>query len=473
MYRQELARLLLATGAGLLTAALVGCAASPPLSREAAAVQSAWVEAGPHPQVRAVVAAGAQCPAVQVDGQSRNMALRVAAGTAATRPAAASPSKPSVFDVGVCEADLPAGARAIRIGDRALAPIKAGPQRIIVLGDTGCRISAATAQPCNDAARWPFAQVAARAAAMAPDLVIHVGDYHYREAPCPAQAPGCAGSPWGYGWDSWKADFFDPAAPLLAAAPWVFLRGNHEECSRAGQGWFRLLAPEPYAARRSCDDPANDDEADFSEPYAVSLGRTLQLIVFDSARAGNRPLRKDNAKDELTRSRYLSQLRAVTALAAAPHRHSWFASHHPVLAFAPDPAHPGSAFPGNPALQQTLREVNGDSYFAPGVQLAMHGHVHWFEAIAFASGHAPTLVAGNGGDDVDIDLPISNGSPAPGAQMAQITQSNTFGFLLLQRGSADQDEWALTAFRADGSVLTRCELAAAGALRCEPSGWIR
>lgn len=158
----------------------------------------------------------------------------------------------------------------------------------------------------------------------------------------------------GYGWDSWKADFFDPAAPLLAAAPWVFLRGNHEECMRAGQGWFRLLAPEPYAATRSCDDPVNDDEADFSEPYAVSLGPTSQLIVFDSARAGNRPLRKDNSKDELTRSTYLSQVRAVTTLAAAPHLHSWFASHHPVLAFAPDPAHPGSAFPGNPALQQTL-----------------------------------------------------------------------------------------------------------------------
>lgn len=114
--------------------------------------------------------------------------------------------------------------------------------------------------------------------------------------------------------------------------------------------------------------------------------------------------------------------------------------------------------------------MNGEAYFAPGVRLAMHGHVHLFEAIGFASGHAPTLVAGNGGDNVDIDLPISTGSPAPGAQVAQITQSNSFGFLMLQRNSMDQDEWALTAFRTDGTVLTRCELTTGGAFRCEPSG---
>jgi hypothetical protein len=50
-------------------------------------------------------------------------------------------------------------------------------------------------------------------------------------------------SPWGYGWDTWKADFFDPAQALLKAAPWVMVRGNHETCTRAGQGWWRFLDP--------------------------------------------------------------------------------------------------------------------------------------------------------------------------------------------------------------------------------------
>ncbi|MDW4746763.1 metallophosphoesterase, partial [Escherichia coli] len=84
---------------------------------------------------------------------------------------------------------------------------------------------------------------------------LHVGDYHYRENACPPDVAGCQGSPWGYGWDTWQADLFQPAAPLMAAAPWVLVRGNHEECARAGQGWFRFLDPRPYSAARSCDNP--------------------------------------------------------------------------------------------------------------------------------------------------------------------------------------------------------------------------
>jgi hypothetical protein len=109
-----------------------------------------------------------------------------------------------------------------------------------------------------------------------PDLVIHVGDYHYREDPCPLGNAGCAGSPWGYGWDVWDADFFTPGAPLLAAAPWIVIRGNHEACGRAGQGWYRFLDPRPLAPLGTCDDPANDETADYTATYAVPLGAAGQ-----------------------------------------------------------------------------------------------------------------------------------------------------------------------------------------------------
>jgi hypothetical protein len=105
-------------------------------------------------------------------------------------------------------------------------------------------------QACNDPEAWTFAEVARAAAAAHPDLVLHVGDYHYRENACPEGHAGCAGSPWAYGWDAWDADFFTPAAPLLAAAPWVMVRGNHEECARAGQGWWLLLDPHALSGQR-------------------------------------------------------------------------------------------------------------------------------------------------------------------------------------------------------------------------------
>src|SRR6185295_2239356 len=100
-------------------------------------------------------------------------------------------------------------------------------------------------QDCNNPALWPFAQVAQSVADAKPDLVIHVGDYLYRESACPAGDAGCARSPYGYDWPTWKADFIAPAAPALRAAPWIVVRGNHEICRRGGAGYFRLLDPTP------------------------------------------------------------------------------------------------------------------------------------------------------------------------------------------------------------------------------------
>ena len=129
-------------------------------------------------------------------------------------------------------------------------------KQIVVIGDTGCRLKGTFTQDCNDPVKWPFAVVARLAAARRPDLVIHVGDYHYRETACPDTQPGCAGSPHGDNWAVWQKDFFNPAAPLLAAAPWVLVRGNHELCSRGGHGWFRLLDPHPEARQMHRNDGA-------------------------------------------------------------------------------------------------------------------------------------------------------------------------------------------------------------------------
>ena len=440
---------------------------------------AAWVELGPTALVRAVATPGA-CPTLSIDGASTTMAVRAAAGTPAERPTAngAGPAKASVFGIDVCEATLPAGARDVRVAGRPLPAPRPQPRRIVVLGDTGCRIKGDASQACADPSGWPFAQVAATAAALKPDLVIHVGDYHYRETPCPAGNAGCAGSPWGYGWDAWNADFFVPARPLLLAAPWIFVRGNHEECNRAGQGWFRLLAPEPFTAARSCDLASNDDDANFTPPYAVPLGGTTQLIVFDSAHAGNSRLDLSRPGDQVIHQKYVAQVRALGAL-ATPGLRSWFTSHHPVLGFASDDR-PGAThpFPGDPALQQAMDEVNGTVYFPPATQVALHGHVHLFQALGFADGHPATLVAGNGGDNLDAALPgaLPGGlAPAPGTRLAHATTSDAFGFLVLERVNPldDDGRWTVIAYRRDGSQMTRCALGPDGALVCDREGPVR
>lgn len=226
-----------------------------------AAAPVALVVMGDGGAIARAVTTDAACPVLVVDGRTAVMAVRFAPATVPQRVTQSTPgnSKPSAFPVTVCDAPLPPTARRASIAGVPLPLLKRIVRRIVVIGDTGCRMKAAdsASQACNDPAKFPFAHIAAAAAHERPDLIVHVGDYHYRENPCPAGNAGCAGSVWGYGWDAWDADFFTPAAPLLAAAPLAPVRGNHESCVRAGQGWWRLLDGHA-AGGHDCDIAAND-----------------------------------------------------------------------------------------------------------------------------------------------------------------------------------------------------------------------
>ena len=214
--------------------ALVGILSVPAVAAEEAPA-ARWVQYGSDGKLEARVAvATPACPSITVDGHVLPMHERAAAD--------------DDFPLRICSAKIPEGAHSLAVLGQALPAAKAAPMRIAVLGDFGCRMNERQIQNCRDPAAWPFARIAALAAAKHPDLVIHVGDYLYREEPCPPDDARCAGSPSGDNWPSWKADFFDPAAPLLHAAPWVIVRGNHEECARAGPGWSRLLGPMPFDA---------------------------------------------------------------------------------------------------------------------------------------------------------------------------------------------------------------------------------
>jgi hypothetical protein len=437
---------------------LAGCASSG--SRRTAPPLAAYVlmNATAGASARAVVSTAA-CPDILVDGAPRPMALRAAPRAIAPRTAQ---GKDAVFPVSVCEFPLPADATTASIAGQPLPLPMAEPRRIVVIGDTGCRIKASERrfQSCSDPAAWPFAAVAQAAARQRPDLVIHVGDYHYRETRCPVAA--CADSPWGYGWDAWSADLFVPAQALFAAAPWVVTRGNHEECARAGQGWFRLLDPRPFVPRRSCDLPRDDGDADFTEPYAVSLGEHWQLIMFDSARAG-RLMDPAKPRDAAALAAYTRNMQQVRALADVPGMHSLFISHHPVLGFSVSDK--GAVSFGNLALLSVMQAVNGPRYFPAGVDAALHGHVHTFEAIDFTSAHPSTIVAGHGGDWLEAEVPVALASSypsAPGVQVDFAAHAPGFGYLVMEREGAD---WHLQARALDGTDTAQCILHA-GHLDC-------
>jgi hypothetical protein len=424
----------------------------------------AWVEIGAANQAIArVITPYPVCPSITIDGTDQAMHLRVGPATEPLRPTSSDPtvnpssptSKPSVFPVSTCEFSIPASAQSAKVAGKALALPKANVQRVVVLGDTGCRVSIGNPwQACNDPTQWPFSVISKTAAGMKPDLVLHVGDYQYRDNACPSDVPGCQG-PWGYGYDTWAADLFVPAAPLLAAAPWIMVRGNHETCNRAGQGWYRFLDPNPYADTKSCNDPANDDAGNYNDPWAVTFGDT-QVVAFDSANTSKSAYSPSTKPaDVVPFNNYTAELATAGTFTANTGLLSIFAVHHPILGFTPGSPATG----GNPGMLSVMKAAYSTAYYPPGVGLAMHGHVHDFQGINFSSGHPATFVAGHGGDNLDAALPnpFTPGLvPAAGTVIDKIAYSASFGFMVMDRVGAQN--WTITAYRVDGTVLTTCTM---------------
>jgi hypothetical protein len=438
-------------------ALLSGCASVGP----APPALASFVEMGDDgAAVARVITAAPLCPPILVDQRELAMSVRAPAQTIAQRRtvSAEQDSKPSAFPVLTCEARIPPGTARASVGGHALALPHAQVNRVVVIGDTGCRLkNNGDYQDCNRPEAYPFARIAALAAAWQPDLVVHVGDYHYRENACPADRPGCSGSPWGYGWDAWDADFFAPGRPLLRAAPWVMARGNHESCARGGQGFWRFLDPRPLLPGRDCNDAANDVLGDYSDPYAVALGGGAQLIVADTS---NTTYKGFGAQDPRM-ARYADTYRKMDALSQkAPYSIAVF--HHPILGFGAtrDKAGAVHLFDGDKGLLDAFGAVN-PGLMPTGVKAVLSGHVHLWEQVSFSSAHPTQFISGFSGTAEDIvPLPavLPEGAvPAPGALVERISSwVDGFGYMTMERAGPEQ--WDVKVWDTAGVARNTCRI---------------
>lgn len=382
-----------------------------------AALPGPWVELGADGSlsVRQIVGTGAACPSVEADGKSIAMAKRGTPNDA--------------FPAEVCEASVAGTTAKLSAGGKALPVVAAEIKRIVVFGDTGCRIEGKSGQACNDPKAWPYATVARLAAARKPDLVIHVGDYYYRETACPPGDSGCANSPHGDNLPVWLAEFFDPAAPLLDTAPWLMARGNHEICRRGGKGWFRLL--DPHKMPDAC--------ADTSAPYRIAPGG-LSLAVFDGGNADD--FKTDPAKVSL----YAAQMAEL--LNGAP-PHTWLVTHRPVWSLAQ------GDLPGVPMNLTEQAAIKG--HVPDTLDLVVSGHLHDFTTYDYGGGHPAQLIAGTGGDTL---LPLANhplaGSEVDGVKVEKGMMLATFGYFVMDRSP---DGWTGIFYGIDDKVLATCRFA--------------
>ena len=88
---------------------------------------ASWTQLGPNGQLIAkAISSDTSCPSMTVDGVTLPLQPR-------TPPSAD-------FQILVCEAIVPANAQLALLNNQQLPLPKANPQRIIIFGDTGCRM---------------------------------------------------------------------------------------------------------------------------------------------------------------------------------------------------------------------------------------------------------------------------------------------------------------------------------------------
>ncbi|GGR67905.1 phosphatase [Streptomyces humidus] len=423
---------------------------------------------------------GTQIRYVTTDTSGTCPSVRYTLGTVRTayRMRLLSRPAPPQFPTTVCELVVPLEARNAVLANSTVAAAVVHPANrrlplpnwtagtrpgtVGVIGDTGCRVT--TAGPNQDCANhqtgWPFPQIASSAATVTrPDLVIHVGDYLYRDDPAKASDaaanPGCTTSQDRFSWACVVADFFRPAESLLAVAPVALTRGNHEDCRTppatggAGAAWFRYLADE-LRSDGSC--------SDYPDPVEIRAG-SLRLVAVDSAFAD-----PDDSGSLAQQAIYTRQFNAVNQMAGQQPGRDYFLFTHKPLWMVRSAGPPTTTY--TPVLDKAVAATTLGR-LADNIRVVLSGHAHLYQMIDFNTTRPPQVTVGfSGGDPLDqgpndanvIGRPV--GTP-PQPVNHSITQGGVYGYGVL---NANGTSWDLTAHDPAGAVRGQtCTLSASTA----------
>jgi len=395
------------------------------------------------------------------------------------------------FPVTVCEAVYPAsGKMQVKGSDIVLPSLATSVDRVTVFGDTGCKPRDQHGCKQGGARHWPFNKMSDIAAERdpGPELLLHVGDYNYRGTPGSIQVNGKTEHVYDAGdntlnldcklpgpyfgqnsrgsdspdkWENWWKDFFEPAQRLLTVAPWVFARGNHELCSRAGMGWFYLLDVgsgllDDGTGQLACPPADSEEPLIFRPPYRVDLGG-LSVLVLDSANACD--------QGDLHQRHFDDQFKEIAELVReAPDSNAiWLQSHRPLWGVrkADDNTPTSARDPtGQYAfIDRTLQSAYAESPLPKRVHLVLSGHMHRFQAIGFSDSggkqRPAQLVVGNGGvalaqnhPEIPFSFPI-DGMTGTGFGLSE------FGYLEIELPGSGA--WRGRLLGREGSVLAKCD----------------
>lgn len=445
---------------------------------------------------RTVIDTNLTCPTVSAQGDTATTSM-------ITR------ENPNNFSVLVCEALIGFDQTyQINFSDQSitLPMAKSNPVNIQVFGDSGCKEKdCAIGTPAE-----PFKSLADAGAAEKPDLVLHMGDFNYRgtsgktyfsqrnasgqieqslQWPYDAgdglsQADHCGqdpGTPY-YSqsatnsnrpdiWRNWNDDLFMSGQNLMAAAPWITARGNHELCSRAGPGYFYFMDANTNLTdggqQLSCPLPDINKSAlqnTVQTPsYKVSFNN-LDIVVVDSANAC------DSYADSPFEAVYRKTFAEVTDLVSGsgasssgltststPNKNTWLVTHRPI--WGVEPYETGSTACSadnqyaciNQMMQQAIAAQPAKA-LPENIELVISGHMHKFESVSFSDEDRPAnLIVGPSGVSLASGQPYGKAKVEVDGLNAQIVSTSNqiqfegdsysaFGFLTMQLAS-DGSNW--------------------------------
>ncbi|MGL9725853.1 MAG: metallophosphoesterase family protein [Wolbachia sp.] len=294
------------------------------------------------------------CPIAYVDGEEIEMLSRSSTNNTET----------------VCELTVNSSTESISIDNTYIPTLPDKISKVAFIGDTGCRINMLFQQECNLVDSWPLKKNLDSIALHKPDLIIHVGDYHYRQTKC-RNTKKC-GDIYGYNKEAWYADWFEPAKDILLQSPFLFIRGNHESCNRAYEGWFRYLDSYLFSSEQC---------KDLIPSWSLDAG-SIKFLIFDSS------FGEDIFTSKSTIDAFKKQFNKL--IQDSSNKPTWFLTHRPLWKSAKKEFLPFKGY-GN------LTQIEAFGNKSPNnITTIVSGHIH-IAQILLMDNVPDQIIVGNGG----------------------------------------------------------------------------
>ena len=325
------------------------------------------------------------------------------------------------FPMKICQAEIDNNQNHnIKFKDLDVSTKISSINKIDIIGDTGCITDKHIEQKCNVLSEYPFSEIAKNIASSDSDLIVHVGDYFYSKSKC-MKLKECFGRSYGDKLNTWKVDFLNDAEIFLKKTPVLFTRGNHEKCSRGGDGWSVIL--DSSKEFREC--------STYSAPYSIEFEK-LRFLVIDSAEAEDssvkfKKIHKAERHNQL--NSYISQFNEL-AKYVKNDKENILVIHRPVLSKEVRPWDKEiKTHDINYVLNYAIQHSNFKKVF-PQIKMILSGHTHsgMFFELQNKNHHVYQIVSGNGGAFLNKTSMVMNNKKVFDYKIKDHEQYKGFGF---------------------------------------------